>query len=130
NTRRDQAAVQGDFDLGRAQLSVGADWRSDRVVSSTPYDRSRRDNLGVFAQWQQVLGAHRLQASVRHDDDEQFGGRTTGKLAWGWQPGVALRLTAAWGSAFKAPAFNDLYYPGFGNPDLVPEKSHSIELGL
>lgn len=130
NTRRDQAAVQGDFDLGRAQLSVGADWRSDRVVSSTPYDRSRRDNLGVFAQWQQVLGAHRLQASVRHDDDEQFGGRTTGKLAWGWQPGDALRLTAAWGSAFKAPAFNDLYYPGFGNPDLVPEKSHSIELGL
>ena len=130
NTRRDQAALQGDVVIGQGRLSLGADWRNDRVESSTEFDRSERDNLGVFAQWQQVLGAHRVQLSARHDDDEQFGGETTGKLAWGWDFTDALRLSAAWGSAFKAPAFNDLYYPGFGNPDLVPETSRSLELGL
>lgn len=130
NTRRDQAAVQGDITLGRARLSFGADWRNDRVESSTEFDRSERDNLGVFGQWQQAWGDHSMQLSARHDDDEQFGAKTTGKLAWGWGLTDALRFRAAWGSAFKAPAFNDLYYPGFGNADLVPESSRSIEAGV
>lgn len=130
DTRRDQAAVQGDFVIGQGRLSIGADWRDDKVESSTVFDRGERDNVGVFGQWQQGFGAHRVQLSVRHDDDEQFGGETTGKVAWGWDFTEALRLTAAYGTAFKAPSFNDLYYPGFSNPDLVPETSRSIELGL
>lgn len=36
------------------------------------------------------------------------------------------------GTGFKAPSFNDLYYPAdafsYGNPDLLPETSQSIEL--
>ncbi len=36
----------------------------------------------------------------------------------------------SWGTAFHAPTFNDLYYPGFGNPSLQPEVSRSIEAGL
>ena len=30
---------------------------------------------------------------------------------------------------FRAPTFNDLYYPQFGNPDLKPEYSKSYEIG-
>ena len=45
-----------------------------------------------------------------------------------------LRLTASYGTAYKAPTFNDLYYPsdGFyaGNPDLKPETARNAELGL
>jgi len=45
-----------------------------------------------------------------------------------------LRLTASYGTAYKAPTFNDLYYPndGFyaGNPDLQPETARNAELGL
>jgi vitamin B12 transporter len=33
-------------------------------------------------------------------------------------------------TAFKAPTFNDLYFPGFSNPDLQPERSLNRELGL
>ena len=33
-------------------------------------------------------------------------------------------------TGFKAPSFNDLYYPGFGNPYLKPEESESINLGI
>ena len=42
---------------------------------------------------------------------------------------------ASYGTAFKAPTFNDLYWPAgrfgfFGNPDLEPEESRSAELGV
>ena len=33
-------------------------------------------------------------------------------------------------AAFKAPSFNDLYFPGFSNPELVPEKSRNVEGGV
>ena len=39
-------------------------------------------------------------------------------------------LVASSGTAFKAPTFNELYFPGFGNSSLLPEESLSYELGL
>lgn len=33
-------------------------------------------------------------------------------------------------SAFRAPTFNELFFPGFGNPKLRPEQSYSNEIGL
>ncbi|MGH8116010.1 MAG: TonB-dependent receptor domain-containing protein, partial [Rhodanobacteraceae bacterium] len=35
-----------------------------------------------------------------------------------------------YGTAFHAPTFNDLYYPGFSNPDLRPESSRNVDVGL
>jgi outer membrane cobalamin receptor len=35
---------------------------------------------------------------------------------------------AQYGTAFRAPTFNELYYPFFGNPTLEPEESRSAEL--
>ena len=32
--------------------------------------------------------------------------------------------------AFRAPAFNELYYPGYGNPELQPEDAWLTDLGL
>ncbi|HTN50536.1 MAG TPA: TonB-dependent receptor, partial [Burkholderiaceae bacterium] len=40
------------------------------------------------------------------------------------------RLTAQLSNAFRAPSFNDLYFPGFGNPNLQPERAVSGELGV
>ncbi|MDZ4212654.1 MAG: TonB-dependent receptor, partial [Methylotenera sp.] len=40
------------------------------------------------------------------------------------------RITGSYGTAFKAPTFNDLYYPFFGNPNLKPELSRNIEASL
>lgn len=131
DTRRDTATVQGDIVLtGDQQLSVGADWQNERITSSTEFDARERDNTGVFAEYQGRFGAHSLQASVRNDDNQQFGNHTTGSLGYGLALGNGLRLTASAGTGFKAPTFNDLYYPGFSNPLLKPEESRSLNLGI
>lgn len=130
NTRRKLGSLQGDFGLGGGLLTLGYDWQRDEVESSTVYAHDRRINRGLFGQYQRESGAHALQASLRRDDDSQFGGQTTGSALWGWNLSEQLRLTASYGTAFKAPTFNELYFPGFGNADLKPEESRSFELGL
>ena len=131
DTDRDSATLQGDFQLAQEHLlSAGLDWLRDRVDSDTFYDATERDNKAAFVQYQGRLGAQSFEASLRRDDNEQFGGHTTGSVAWGLALGEVWRLTAGYGSAFKAPTFNELYYPFFGNADLRPESSRSWELGL
>jgi vitamin B12 transporter len=94
------------------------DWQREAVASNYVFTRDARTNRGVFAQWQRAFGAQSLQANVRQDDNSQFGGKTTGSVLWGWNFAKDLRVTASWGTAFRAPTFNDLYYPGFSNPKL------------
>src|SRR5690606_20078934 len=50
--------------------------------------------------------------------------------SWGYSLTNQVQLTAGFGSAFKAPTFNELYFPGFGNPDLGPEEARTVELGV
>jgi vitamin B12 transporter len=131
DTHRDTLALQGDLDLGVGRLlTLGYDYQEERVDSSTEYTVDDRDNHGYFIQYQREVSAQELQFSLRQDDHESFGKHTTGGIAWGYTFGVGFRLWSSYASAFKAPTFNELYYPGFGNPELQPEESSSLELGL
>ena len=132
DSRRNQASWQNDLSLADNQLlTLGADWQQEHLSSDTSYLADSRNDTGAFAQYQGSFGPHELQLSLRHDDNQQFGGHTTGAAAWGYAFDHGLKLSASWGSAFHAPTFNDLYYPyGLGNPDLKPETSRSAELGL
>lgn len=131
STDRDSATLQADFTIAADQvLTVGADWMRDQVSGDTAYERDSRASRAAFAQYQSRFGAHRLEASARRDDNDQFGGYTTGGLGWGMEFAEGWRVNAGWGTAFKAPNFLDLYFPGFGNPDLVPEESETAELGI
>ena len=131
DTDRDSATVQADWTVADDHvLTFGIDWLRDTVASDTSYDRTRRATRAAFAQVQGTLGAHALQVAVREEDNDQFGRHTTGNAAWGLSFAERWRLTAGYGTAFKAPTFNELYYPFFGNPALRPETSASAELGV
>src|SRR5690606_24350347 len=41
-----------------------------------------------------------------------------------------LVLRTSFGTGFRAPTFNELYYPGYANPYLSPERSSSYALGV
>nr|WP_147653070.1 TonB-dependent vitamin B12 receptor [Vulcaniibacterium gelatinicum] len=130
-TDRDSATLQGDLTLARGQLlTLGVDWLRDHVAASTTYARAARANRAGFVQYQGRFGRHDLLASLRRDDNDQFGGHTTGSAAWGLDLADGWRVIAGYGTAFKAPTFNELYYPFFGNPALRPEEADSAELGL
>src|SRR3546814_3854744 len=120
-TSRKPASLPADFRLdARNLLSAGADWPRDAVESDTEFDVTRRDNTGVFPEYPGSFGAHRLQASVRNDDNEQFGSPTTGGIGWGLAFAGHFSPTANHATGFQAPNFNDLYYPFFGTPELLP----------
>ena len=131
NTQRDTLSLQNDIEVrDNDLLTLGLDYQNDEVVSSTAYPVSSRHNIGGFAQYLTGFGQHELQLSLRTDDNQQFGQHSTGNIAWGYQLSQPYRITAAYGTGFKAPTFNELYFPDYGNPNLTPEKSSSVEFGL
>jgi vitamin B12 transporter len=131
DTRRDTATWQNDLSLGeRGQLVLGLDWLQDRVASSTRFVSDSRWNRAAFAQYQADLGRHEFSLAARLDENQQFGSNATGSLAWGVGLAGGLHVYASAGTAFKAPSFNELYFPGFGNPSLDPEKAQTLEIGV
>lgn len=131
NSRRQTLSWQNDLALTAGQrLVAGIDWQNDHVDSTTSFTTNSRDDTGVFAQYLAEFGRHSLQLSGRGDDNEQFGSATTGSVAYGYRLDSDLRFTASYGNAFKAPTFNQLYWPGYGNPNLRPERSRSLDMGL
>jgi len=131
DTTRETYSLQNDFTLRTEDLfTLGVDYQNDQVDSSTAYHTTSRANHGIFAQYQAALGTHDMALSLRGDDNDQFGTHTTGGLAWGMTMRDALHLSASYTTAFRAPTFNDLYFPGYGNAHLKPETARSLELGV
>ena len=134
-TTQDTLTWQNDLALGAAgQLTAGYEHQKQKVSSTQEFTVSNRQNNAVFAGWNGEFGASLLNASLRHDNNSQFGGKTTGTLGYGYRVNEAVKLTANWGTAFRVPTFNDLYWPddgnGYvGNPDLKPESSRNAEVG-
>lgn len=136
NTKRQSANWQNDISIGDAQLlTVGVDYYEDKgevYVSSsfTPEQNVSFDNTAFFAQDQFSLGKNDFILGLRHDDNSEYGEHDTGDLSWGRNLTRDVRMTASFGKGFRAPTINDLYYPGYSNPNLDPEKSKSYEIGL
>ena len=131
NTKKTEATWVNTLGLAAGQaLMLGLDYQKEEVDSSTVYNEESRENSAGFAQFQTQLGAVDTNLGVRYDDNEQFGSHTTVSFLAGIDLSETLRLVGSFGEGFKAPTFNDLYYPGFGNASFVPEESKNIEIGL
>ncbi|TFY93879.1 TonB-dependent receptor [Pseudomonas nabeulensis] len=129
NTYRDSVNWQNDLTLDeRNSLILGADWYEDRVRASTDFDQDSRWNRAVFIQHRFEADAFSTELGLRHDTNQQFGSQNTwsGTLTVPLNPDNDVLLSYSEG--FRAPSFNDLYYPGSSNPDLKPEHSKSYEL--
>lgn len=138
NTYRDAANWVNTLTLGEHhQLLLGLDWYEDRAQGSTDFVEDSRWNRAAFVQHRYISDTFSTELGVRHDDNQQFGNENTWNAALTLPLDNANDLVLSYSEGFRAPTFNDLYYPDFcvggmcfpnANPDLAPERSKSYEL--
>jgi len=136
-TEQKQLTWQNDVKLPLGMLTLLYD-RLEQDVDSNPGPRIKfkkeRNNDGFMASYVLDYEKHSFQASLREDHNTQFGNYTTGGAGYGYRISPEWRVTASYGKAFKAPTFNQLYYPkitGYsGNPNLAPEQSRNREVSI
>ncbi|MBW9246825.1 TonB-dependent receptor domain-containing protein [Pseudomonas paracarnis] len=131
NTYRDSVNWQNDLILDEQNsLIVGGDWYEDRFHGSTTFTENSRWNRAAFVQHRFQSQWFSTELGLRRDQNQQFGGQNSwsGTLTLPVNPNNDLLLSYSEG--FRAPTFNDLYYPDtqYSNPNLQPETSKSYEL--
>ena len=75
-------------------------------------------------------GAHLSNISLRNDNITGYGSQNTGGISYGYFFTKQLRVNVNYGTGFRAPTFNDLYFPGYGNVNVQAEKSKNTEAGI
>ncbi|MCS0616998.1 TonB-dependent receptor [Massilia kyonggiensis] len=130
NTRQDELTWQNTFDMGGDTLQVLAGHRKEKVLSSSVKDVNRtRITNSVAASYDLRRGSHLLDVSARNDHSA-YGSKTTGAVGYGYEFTQDLRATASYGTSFRAPTFNELFYPGYGLMSNQPERGRNAEAGV
>src|SRR4029078_5753710 len=104
-------------------LSLCFDGREDERATDSAFAITDRNTNSATGVYQLRYDAWALQANLRRDDSSQYGDKTPGGIALVYTLSPSWRLTAGYNTGFRAPSFNDLYFPDFSNPNLVPETS-------
>jgi vitamin B12 transporter len=139
DSRVGNVALQNNLRFGKSLWVIsGAEWKEERTTNagrfpfgSTDFD-SRIRNSSVFANG--IVDVPRLptaSAGVRLDDHSEFGPVATYKVSLSYPvPRTGASIKASIGTGFRAPSLNELYYPGYGNPELAPERTTGWDCGV
>jgi vitamin B12 transporter len=132
NTWRNSADWRNDLTLGGHNLLSAGIYLAHQHVNAlsygTGYDQVDDDNA-AYAQDQIDWGIQRLVLAGRLTHFSSFGSQFTWNTDYGLRFSRDWRLTVGAGTGFRAPTATDRYGYG-GNPDLLPEYSHSLNAGL
>ena len=122
-------------------LSGLVDWEDEnyeRIDTDTrfgdPNQSQSFDTIGFSGELRAAFGDAAINGSIRHDDnDGRFDNATTWRVGGAYNFRFGGKLRASAGRGAKNPTFTELFgfFPGSfnGNPDLIPEKSQSWEIG-
>lgn len=114
------------------KLSLAADLQWDGL-KSTGYEASR---FSAFAALASSFRLQRFSADVAFEYQGAFDRNGLSRNAF--SPSVDLKYTVLKGldviafgrRAYRIPTFNELYYAGYGNPELMPEDAWMTDIGL
>jgi vitamin B12 transporter len=138
NTSRLQADLLNTFTVPKWNtLTLGWEYRSEsgRNVTEGSFPTQFDDTINTLALFAQdelsIFDRLFLGGGLRWEDNSQFGTSLTGRASAALLINeIGTKLRFAWGQGFRAPTINDLFFPGFANPDLKPERSTSWEIGF
>lgn len=127
-TSREQVTALAQLPIAESsEVTTGIEWYTESIDSNNMYDETKRDASAFFVTGRHDISQVKLEASVRYDKVGDIDAETTYQVAAGYQANKQLLFSLSHGTAFKAPSFNDLYYPWSGNPDLISETADSTE---
>ncbi|MGP5504845.1 TonB-dependent receptor [Psychrobacter celer] len=142
DTTQEQARLETSINAQPGTVIVGAEWLSQQLDASdvldfsgypdpavqTPYNPEDRTVKSAFVGYQLADTYYDVQANYRVDDNSQYGHESTYNLGAAIRPLAGMRIGANYATGFRAPTFNDLYWPGFSNPNLKPERTENTEV--
>ena len=131
DTYRDSAAWLNTLAINTQHtVLAGVDYTKDKLHSTENFEKDSRWNQAVFIQHSYKGEVFGTELGLRHDKNQQFGSENTWNAALSLPVGQSNEFVLSYAEGFRAPTFNDLYYPMYGNPNLKAEKSKSYELQL
>jgi vitamin B12 transporter len=135
DTRRNQYSIINNSEISaNFQTNFGAELYQEALKGSSVYSETERDVTGIFAHGVYKFEKFTYELATRYDDVEGIDSETTFNSGIGYQATDSTQISFSAGTGFKAPTFNDLYYPlnwGYvGNTDLVSETSESYEFNV
>jgi len=129
--------IKLDYGLGSRQLlTVAPEIKREWIESSRYLEGHQRITTSIFLQDRVNLFSERffLVPAFRFDYHDDFGGAWSPKIGAVMVLLKDLRLKMNAGQSFRAPSFDDLYWPedaySKGNPDLKPEKAFNLDGGF
>ncbi|MGP5541052.1 TonB-dependent receptor [Psychrobacter celer] len=142
DTTQEQARLETSINAQPGTVIVGAEWLSQQLDASdvldfsgypdpavqTPYNPEDRTVKSAFVGYQLADTYYDVQANYRVDDNSQYGHESTYNLGAAIRSLAGMRIGANYATGFRAPTFNDLYWPGFSNPNLKPERTKNTEV--
>lgn len=124
---------QHDFHLNQyVTLTAGYQFREQLGENDTGLSENIVSSHAGFGQMQlNLYDRFFATAGVRHDSYNVFGDATTYRLTGGYLiKETNTKIRSSYATGFRAPTINELFWPGFGNPDLQPEESQSFDVGV
>jgi vitamin B12 transporter len=129
-TRQTEFTWQNDLRVGADAVQLLYAHRKEEVASSSARQLAQdRITNSVAASYNAQRGAHLVNLGARLDNSA-YGSRTTGSAGYGYSFNPLLSATVSYGTSFRAPTFNELYYPGYGIASNRPEEGRNAEAGL
>ena len=111
--------------------TVGIGYRNESGDNKGVFHTQQNVKWFLFEQQFRLFNRLFITGGTRIEDNSVFGSATTGQgsvLFVIKETGTRLRGSA--GTGFRAPTFNDLFFPDFGNPNLQPERSQTWDVGI
>lgn len=128
----DEYAWHGDLNFDIHTLTMGAGYMKETMESgSSGIGKEGADNKSLWMQDQLFLGESAvIIAGIRYDDHEEFGEKTTYRLAPSYTfDEYNTTIKASIGTGFRSPSLYELY-SSYGNAGLEPEKSVGWDAGI